>query len=349
MKKFIFSLLVISGAIFGDSMSEGNTTERNMTESYVYDEYNVSSLIEGLDAYNKADYELAIKLLSKHIESNDKDICAYINRGASYDNLKDYYSAIKDFTKVIELNPNDFNAYYNRGVSYNNLEKYDLAIKDYTKSIKLNPNFFGAYNNRGALYSKLKDYSSAIKDFNTAIKLNPKFFEAYFNRGVFYDDLKKYNLAIKDFTKAIKLNPNDACIYSSRGFGYYKLKKYDLSIKDFNKAIELDSNDSSAYTNLLEMSIIINKDFNTSLEKKLIELIKEDKETSCKYEMLQIVQSISTNNSYNLTPKEWDEKYKDIKIESWDFEELDEWANNTKDKDKKAKLKNAIKIFKTHK
>jgi len=315
MKKFIFSLLVISGAVFGDSMSDGNTTERNMTESYVYDEYNVSSLIEGMDAYGKADYELAIKLLSKHIESNDKDICAYINRGASYDNLKDYYSAIKDFTKVIELNPNDFNAYYNRGVSYDNLEKYDLAIKDYTKSIKLNPNSFETYNNRGISYNKLK----------------------------------KYDLAIKDFTKAIKLNPNDAYIYGCRGVMYYKLKKYDLSTKDLNKAIELDSNNSSAYINLFEMSIIINKEFNTSLEKKLIELSKDDKQTSCEYEMLQIVQSISINKPYNLTPKEWDEKYKDIKIESWDFEELDEWANNTKDKDKKAKLKNAIKIFKTHK
>jgi len=126
MKKFIFSLLVISGAVFGDGMLEGNTTE-----SYVYDEYNVSSFIEGVDAYSKADYELAIKLLSKHIESNDKDDLSYIYRADSYLNIKNYDLAIQDSNKAIELNPNSYEAYNIRGVSYDNLKKYDLAMKDF--------------------------------------------------------------------------------------------------------------------------------------------------------------------------------------------------------------------------
>jgi len=268
MKKFIFSLLVVSSAVFGNNQSS--------ISSFVLDKY--------------------------------------LDMGSYYANLKKDDLAIKSYTKAIEINPHDADTYFYRGNSYYELKNYSLAIKDYTKAIELNPNYAATY----------------------------------YNRGLSYMNLKKDDLAIKSYTKAIELNPNDSNGYINRGVSYYKLKKYDLAIKNYTKAIELNSSDSLAYVNLLEMSIVRNQKFDKSLEEQLITLTKDDKLTSCEYEILRIIQSIGINKLYNLTPTEWDAKYKNIKIEDWDFEELDEWANATKDNEKKDKLQNAIKVFKEH-
>jgi len=207
---------------------------------------------------------------------------------------------------------------------------------------------FDKYLDMGSYYANLKKDDLAIKSYTKAIEINPNDADTYFYRGNSYYNLKDYSSAINDFTKVIELNPNDSNGYINRGLSYYKLKKYDLAIKNYTKAIELNSSDSLTYVNLLEMSIVRNQKFDKSLEEQLITLTKDDKLTSCEYEILRIIQSIGINKLYNLTPTEWDAKYKNIKIEDWDFEELDEWANATKDNEKKDKLQNAIKVFKEH-
>jgi tetratricopeptide (TPR) repeat protein len=83
MKKFIFSLLVISSAVFGDNISEA--------EKYFE---------SGYENAESKDYSSAIRDYTKAIKLNPNHAEAYNNRGNSYNKLKDYYSAIKDYNKV---------------------------------------------------------------------------------------------------------------------------------------------------------------------------------------------------------------------------------------------------------
>jgi len=302
MKKFIFSMLVISSALFGNNQSS--------ISSFVFDKY--------------------------------------FDMGNYYANLKKYDLAIKSYTKAIELNPNYADTYYNRGNSYKNLKKDDLAIKDYTKAIELNPNRDEAYNNRGVLYTHLKKDDLAIKDYKKAIQINPKNTNAYCNCGNFYTKSKDYSSAIKDFNKAIELNPNYADAYFGRGYSYNKIKNYELSIKDYKKAIELNPTITDAYINIFERQMIIGKKFDKSLEENFVKLFSGDKQAFIYYEMFEILQSINTNQPYVLSLEEWSKKYKDTKLGCWNWDYLDEWANATKDNEKKVKLQNAIKVFKEH-
>jgi len=241
-----------------------------------------------------------------------------------------------------------FDKYFDMGNYYANLKKDDLAIKSYTKAIELNPNDADTYYNRGNSYYDLKDYSSAIKDYTKAIELNTNYVYAYYNRGLSYYKLKKYDLAIKNYTKAIELNSNYADAYFGRGYSYNKIKNYELSIKDYKKAIELNPTITDAYINIFERQMIIGKKFDKSLEENFVKLFSGDKQAFIYYEMFKILQSINTNQPYVLSLEEWSKKYKDTKLGCWNWHNLDEWANNIKDNASKAKLQNAIKVFKEH-
>jgi tetratricopeptide (TPR) repeat protein len=111
MRKVIFSLLVVSSAVFGNNIDEAN-----------------SHISIGLENYN-----LAIENFTKAIELNPNDFYLYSFRGDAYVEIGYYNLAINDYTKSIKLNPNDSNGYNGRGVVYGLQGNYKSAIKDAKK------------------------------------------------------------------------------------------------------------------------------------------------------------------------------------------------------------------------
>ncbi len=69
----------------------------------------------GFGAANRGDYNKAIELLTKAIESGELSQeslgSAYYNRGNVWHHKGDYDRAIADYTKAIEINPKLANAY----------------------------------------------------------------------------------------------------------------------------------------------------------------------------------------------------------------------------------------------
>ncbi|MDR0524614.1 MAG: tetratricopeptide repeat protein [Spirochaetaceae bacterium] len=138
------------------------------------------------------------------------------NQGLEYYNKKDYNKAIPEFTKAIQLNPNNDSYYYNRGNAYYMKKDYDKAIPDYEASLRINPNHTNAktylaysYDARGNTYYVKKDYDKAIADYTQAIQINPND-SAYSNRGNAYYGKKDWDKAIADYEAALRINPNHA-------------------------------------------------------------------------------------------------------------------------------------------
>ncbi len=202
---------------------------------------------QGIEKYNKAEYNQAIKLLSQAIKINPNYSSAYNSRGDAYYRLGNYEKSQQDSTAAIRHNPKDANAYYDRAFSLYLIGEFNGAIIDYNQAIKLNPEYANAYYGRGLARYEIKENRKAITDLNQALALKPKFAKAHLQLGIVNRQIGKKLEAIKDFDKAIKINPKYAEAYYERGKTRYALNEKIVAKKDFTKVIELDSKYIDAY------------------------------------------------------------------------------------------------------
>ncbi|MBD2353999.1 tetratricopeptide repeat protein [Tolypothrix sp. FACHB-123] len=228
--------------------------------------------LQGVDKYEKGDYQGAIKDFNQALEINPKDAKAYNARGDAFYQLKDYQKAQLDASKAIQFNSKDANAYYDRGFSHYQLGKYKEAIADYTKAIQLNAKNPYAYYGRGLAHVELKDPQKAMADFNKAIALQPNYSGAYLQRGILHRRLGKTQAAIQDFDTVIEMNPLDAQAFLQRGLTQFANNDRESALKDYNSAIELNPKYIEAYLNRgdiyseLGKNLEATEDYNKALE-----------------------------------------------------------------------------------
>lgn len=72
------------------------------------------------------------------------DLETEILRAIDYSDNEEYQSAIEVCTKIINSNPNYDRAYFERAMAYLNINKDNLAIVDFKKLMELNPTYPGA-------------------------------------------------------------------------------------------------------------------------------------------------------------------------------------------------------------
>lgn len=239
---------------------------------------------QGLQSYNKEDYQKAIILFTKDIINNGKSDLAYYNRARAEQKLGKYKKAIKDFDNAIEINKDLSSAHVNRAVSLVKLKKYNKALEGLNSMIEyftigqdsiINQNIAVAYNNRG-LIKQLKQSStlSALSDFNKSISIGNynELYLSFMNRGKLYLKEKEYKKGLKDLDSSIVLNDTYSPTYYIRGRGYFEIGHLEPALSDLNSAIKLENNKWTYYN---ERGLIFNKlekynksilDFNKAIE-----------------------------------------------------------------------------------
>lgn len=86
----------------------------------------------------------------------------------------DYQAAIQIFSRLIQSYPHYADAYYNRGLAKTKLGDKQGAIADYNQAIKIDKNLAEAYQERGNIWLELKNKDKAILDFKKAAELYKK-------------------------------------------------------------------------------------------------------------------------------------------------------------------------------
>jgi tetratricopeptide (TPR) repeat protein len=82
----------------------------------------------------KREFDQAILLLDKSLETNPKFAAAYETRGAIYSRREQYHQAISDFNKALEIDPSFAEAYLSRGRAYYFKREYDQSWEDIKKA-----------------------------------------------------------------------------------------------------------------------------------------------------------------------------------------------------------------------
>ena len=113
---------------------------------------------------------IVVCLLGLHPSSYAKDIDSsdvveIFNQGLDYFEKGDYENAIKDFNRALEINPKFAEAYNNRGNAYALMGDFERAIADFNRALEINPKLAGAYFNKGLVYDRLGRFQEAVKAY----------------------------------------------------------------------------------------------------------------------------------------------------------------------------------------
>jgi tetratricopeptide (TPR) repeat protein len=118
-------------------------------------------------------------------EVRSKESWFYYEIGSTYLQRGEFDQAILLLNKSLESNPKYAAAYETRGVIYSRREQYDQAIADFNKALDIDPSFAEAYFSRGRAYYFRREYDKSREDIKKAQDLG------YRVPAEFLDDLRK--------------------------------------------------------------------------------------------------------------------------------------------------------------
>merc|ERR1719464_176363 len=194
---------------------------------------------QGNEFYKKKNFEKAIELYSKAIETCPTDIIYHGNLAAVYIEQKEYVKAIEECDKGIEKT---------KGTQY-----------DFKKLAKLLARKASALGKSGDLDGALDVYNQSLLQNNDywtkdAMKKIQKQKDETAAKAYLDDEksdeakargnecLKKSDFpgALKEYEEAIKRNPNNIAVYANRSSCYVKTMDVARALEDANKCIKLD-------------------------------------------------------------------------------------------------------------
>ncbi len=101
-------------------------------------------------------------------ERKSRESWFYYKVGGAYLQRRQFEQAILLLNKSLETNPKYAAAYETRGTIYSHREQYDQAISDFNRALEIDPGFAEAYLSRGRAYFLEKEYDKSWDDIKKA-------------------------------------------------------------------------------------------------------------------------------------------------------------------------------------
>jgi len=145
--------------------------------------------------------------------------------------------------------PEGYGAYVNLGATYNDMGQYEKAIEPLKKSISIRPSYAG-YVNLGVAYAGLNRFADEAAAYEEAIKLDPREFITWGNlgEGRYYNGEKEqalvaYRKAVELAGEELKVNPHDPDVLSNLANYYSVLGDRGRALSTLQQALQYGHND----------------------------------------------------------------------------------------------------------
>lgn len=216
----------------------------------------------GKSAFNRTDYDTALKCWNKVLTQLPKDGIAQCDVGWAHYFKANYDGAVKAFDEAIKLKPDNHNAYRGRGWTRLQEKRYDDAVRDFDDALrsipteKKDPLQGVLLSEVGWAYYLKSSYREALRSFDEALKLNPRNPRALCGRGWTLCQRDLFDEAIQNFNSALDYTRQDEGerlqeILRGRGWAEYGRRCFVEAIEDFNKALAYTaSNSTNALKNI---------------------------------------------------------------------------------------------------
>ena len=174
---------------------------------------------KGLEAFNRADYEVAIIELEQALDAGVSDYSpeeVYTVLGRSYQANGQYQEAIFAHQQAVSISPDYFQAWVNLGIAHRLAGDLNKAEESYSRALAIEPNYAELHASLGALYIFRQEPEKAISALDKAISLNNQLAVARANLAVAYAMLGRFSLAEQELEQATRLGYANSQIIRAR-------------------------------------------------------------------------------------------------------------------------------------
>ena len=284
--------------------------------------------VESKISMNTTSNEEIIKNLynEKQKSNADKNVSISIksNRNINRSNVKSA-KITDEITERIEKLKKESNINYL-------IENYNKSIELYTYAIELLPKLnknnveenkkmtINLYNNRGNCQIKMKNYKVGIKDFTKVLNIDANNLKGLYRRGICYLNTDKYNLAFDDLMKAyniagegnekneIKKELNNVISKINSTITKERKKMTNFIFNENAEFKKIKINDLPSAKILRDTDNLISVQVNGQNNNKNNKNEEEKNNDMNKKEIKSEKINDSTNNSYNVSKKNYEEK-----------------------------------------
>jgi tetratricopeptide (TPR) repeat protein len=176
-----------------------------------------------------------------------------LSQGIDFYQKGDYDKAINAFKKSAGLSPGSDNtakAYNYMAQSYLQLDKTDQAISTYKYAIGIFPNRDDLHLALGDIYAKEGNQDAALKEYEAAVRFDPNSTQNRYSLGQSYLSSGQLDAARVQFQAVAKLSPNSATGYFGLGQVARAAGDFQEAVLQFKKAISVNRNFLNSYRDL---------------------------------------------------------------------------------------------------
>lgn len=256
---------VIEGLKIKFSSHEINRITKDISNNPLAYEYYLRSIAF---EHTTQGHQLALKMIKKSIELDDKYAPAYVQLGDRIRRLAQYglieseesQDSEKYYLKALSLNPDLVSALAYLAMFYTESNQIDKAMTLTKRLLKINPNSANTHFTLGYIYRYAGMVNAAIHEMEQAVNLNP-------NNPKFRSLIGTYSGA-EMFEKALLMTDNykqSPFTLGWKGLLNYRLGNNELALKYFDQVVAIDSNGLWRHVVTVHKSYILG-DFDTGLQ-----------------------------------------------------------------------------------
>lgn len=139
------------------------------------------------------DFDSTIVYASKALESNPRQIGAWMLKTSALNSKKDYQGALETANHMLAVKDDYAEAHYQKGYALKGLNKPNEALQEFQIAVAYNDKYYQAYYQAGDILSQYKNYSKAIEVYTKVLEKNPDDFisKAYIARNYYLSGNEK--------------------------------------------------------------------------------------------------------------------------------------------------------------
>lgn len=213
----------------------------------------------GVNAYQKKDYNKALKYFMKSLEQSGIKPQVYYNLALTHQSREELDSAKEFYIKFLELKPNDYEGLFNLALTYYSIKDFPNAVKYFEKctEIKEEANVIKtlafAYLDNNETNKAFEASQKILKKYSYGAKLCYEIAKAFENKNFPTKDFTFIDTAIKIYESIIKKDKTYFDAYLSTSICYAKKGEWEKSVEFCAKALSLNS---KSYEANIQMGLV---------------------------------------------------------------------------------------------